>query len=172
MLYQQSEESFSGSSELAAVSSGISDPNDFLVELTGERSARTEFTTPTDAIDDAYEAIRAFEKRGNMILDSTNPLERAAESTAYRTVLNELKSQAMRTDSIGILHCVTHGDLPKFRETTLTIADVVWKLDFVSVTNGTEYRLTMPKNRGGAVVNEEISVVLDEHVTVDNTQSF
>jgi KaiC/GvpD/RAD55 family RecA-like ATPase len=146
--------------------------NEFLVELTGDRSASMEFTTETAGIDDAYEAITAFDEPGTVVVDSTNPLERTDKAPAYRALLNTLKTQVTETGGVGVLHCISHEGNPGFRETTLTLADMVWELDLVSVPSGNEYRLRIPKNRGGKVINDDISLMLGRDVTVDNTQTF
>lgn len=161
-------------SEVRVVYAGDEVPihNEFLVEMTGDRAASMEFTNEVAGIDDAYEGISGFEREGTIVVDSTNPLERTGQSPAYRALLNELKTCATETGSVGILHCIRLDDHPDFRETTLTLADMVWELDLVSVPNGNEYQLRIPKNRGGKVINDDISLVLGTDVVVDNTQTF
>lgn len=146
--------------------------NEFLVELTGDRAASMEFTNEAAGIDGAYEAISTFEDVGNVVIDSTNPLERTGQLPAYRALLNELKTRVTETGGVGVLHCVALDEHPDFRETTLTHADMVWELDLVSTPNGAQYQLRVPKNRGGTVITDDISLILGTHATVDNTQSF
>jgi KaiC/GvpD/RAD55 family RecA-like ATPase len=146
--------------------------NEFLQELTDERSFS--LTTPGDAspLDDVYDAVARVDGRANVIVDSTNPLEATDDAAAYRSVLNALKTRVLDTDGLGVLHCIDHGTPPALRATTLTVADVVWRLEFVSLSNSVEYKLTMPKNRGGDVVTEELSVVLGRDVHVDDTRNI
>lgn len=146
--------------------------NEFLVELTGDRVGEASFVTDTTALDDLYDVISGLDGQRTVVVDSTNPLERLDGGPAYRAVLNEIKAHVIRSGGIGILHCIELDDTPRHRETTLTLADTVWELELESVASGTEYHLRVPKNRGGKVINDPISVVLDTDVTVDNTQSY
>jgi len=146
--------------------------NEFLQELTDERSFSLQTPGDSSPLDDVYDAISRVDGRANVIVDSTNPLETTGDAAAYRSVLNALKTRVLDTGGLGVLHCIDHDTAPDLRATTLTVADVVWRLQFVSLSNGVEYRLTVPKHRGGEVLTEQLSVVLGRDVHIDDTRNI
>lgn len=146
--------------------------NELLGEITGSRSYKPSFTNDETLLDTVYETVQDVDWQANVILDPVNPLEEANNKNAYREVLNELKTAMLETGGIGILHCITLEDAPPFRDLTLTLADVVWDLQLVSLTNKLEYQLTIPKNRGGKPVLDEISLVFDNDLWVDESRNI
>ena len=85
---------------------------------------------------------------------------------------NKFKSKLLETNSLGILHCITLEEAPPLRDITLAISDVVIKLELVSATNELQYQLTIPKNRGGKPLLDEIEVVFDSDVMIDETRNI
>lgn len=146
--------------------------NEFLRQITGSRSYTPSFANDETLLDTVYEILQDLDQQANVVLDPVNPLEETENKDAYREVLNELKSRMLDTGGIGILHCITLDELPPFRDVTLALADVVWELDLVSLTNAMEYQLSIPKNRGGSPVLDEISIVLDNDVWVDESRNI
>lgn len=146
--------------------------NDNLKELTGTRTFTSSFLNHDKLLDQVYENIRDVNEEANVVIDSVNPLEETEQKSSYRGVLNELKSTMLATGGVGILHCIRLQDSPAFRDVTLTLADVVWQLDLVSLTNKMEYQMTIPKNRGGAPVLEETSIVIDSDIWVDESRNI
>lgn len=146
--------------------------NELLGQITGSRSYTPSFTNDGTLLDAVYETIQDIDRQANVILDPVNPLEETDNKDAYREVLNELKTTMLDTGGIGILHCITLEELPPFRDVTLALADIVWELNLVSLTNKMEYQLTIPKNRGGTPVLNEISIVLDNNVWVDESRNI
>lgn len=146
--------------------------NELLGKITGSRSYTPSFTNDGTLLDNVYETVQDVDWQANVILDPVNPLEEADNKNAYREVLNELKTGMLETGGIGILHCITLEDAPHFRDLTLTLADVVWDLKLVSLTNKLEYQMTIPKNRGGKPVLDEISLVFENDVWVDESRNI
>lgn len=146
--------------------------NDFIRQVTGKRIHSVASEEGSESLEGVYEAFDRVSDRANVVLDPTNTLERADEPEAYREVLNRLKSTMLETDGLGVLHCITQEEPPPLRETTLMVADVVWDLELVSMTNGVEYQLIVPKNRGDVPILEEISLVIDPDVWIDDTRAI
>jgi archaellum biogenesis ATPase FlaH len=105
------------------------------------------------------------------ITNTLNPLEETGERNRYVNFLNQFKTHLVNTGSVGILHC-TDLDRPPLRETTLTIADVVWKLDVSVKGNSVESFLQVTKFRGGDPADETIKLDLGEEVAVDTSRDI
>ena len=149
---------------------------DVRVEYAGARhSMDNEFlkaVTGNPALDTVYDVVESVGTGQNVIIDPTNVLEESEQPTAYREVLNRLKSRLLDTGGLGVLHCITEDDPPGLRETTLTIADVVWKLDLTRQSDGFQYQLTIPKNRSGNPILEEISLMIESDIWIDDSRTI
>lgn len=156
--------------EYAGVSATMD--SEFLKKVAGNRTKSLASVAGDTRLDDVYEVLHDVDDQRNVIVDSTNALEHADKPGAYQEVLNELKSTVLDTDSLGILHCITEETSPPLRETTLMIADVVWEVELVSLKNEREYQLTMPKNRRGDPMLEEISLVIESDVWIDDSRNI
>jgi hypothetical protein len=140
-------------------------------KLTGKRTLSNDYSTQSDPLDSVFEQIKKLEGRCNVVLNPTSPLERNAESEKYVAVLNELKRQLMEVGGLGVLHCINQTQNPVLRDTTLTIADVVWAVEHVS--KGEEkYRMKVEKNRGDPVAQDSFELFLNRHVEVDATRNL
>jgi KaiC/GvpD/RAD55 family RecA-like ATPase len=146
--------------------------NEFLKAVTGNRTTTVGSTTGNPALDTVYDVVETVGTEQNVIVDPTNVLEESEQPTAYREVLNRLKSRLLDTGGLGVLHCITEDDPPGLRETTLTIADVVWKLDLTRQHDGFQYQLTIPKNRSGIPILEEISLMIESDIWIDDSRTI
>lgn len=146
--------------------------DEFMRQITGNRIHSIGDETGGASIENVYEVIGRVSDQANVVLDPTNTLERSGEGDAYREMLNELKSTMLQTDGLGILHAIAQEDIPALRETTLMVADVVWELELVSMVNGLEYQLVIPKNRGSTPILEEISLKIDPEVWIDDSRNI
>lgn len=146
--------------------------NEFLRQITGKRTHSLARQDGASAIENAYEVIGQVTECANVVVDPTNPLERAGEPDAYRELLNRLKSTSLETGGLGVLHCIAQDDAPAHRETTLTVADVVWDLELASTMNGLEYQLTVPKHRGRSPILEQIKLKIDPEVWIDDSRTI
>lgn len=146
--------------------------DEFMRKITGTRIHSMGSETGGASIENVYEVIGKVGDTANVVLDPTNTLERSGEADAYREMLNELKSIMLRTGGLGILHAITQEEAPALRETTLLVADVVWELELVSMVNGLEFQLVVPKNRGSSPILEEISLKIDTEVWVDDSRNI
>jgi len=141
-------------------------------EITGGRTLSTDLTDRSTMLDDVCELIRGVDGQTNVVIDATTPLERAGEAKAYQTMLNDLKSQVMKTDALGVLQCADHDDNPTLRERTLAIADVVWTLQPVMKSGEQKYHLKVVKNRASSIVREKIELTLNRFVSIDDTRNI
>lgn len=143
-----------------------------LKEITGTRGYSMSVGTADDVLDTVYETIDQIDRRMNVVIDPVNPLEETDERGSYRDVLNKFKSKLLETESLGVLHCITMDDAPQLRDMTLAISDVVIRIDLVSLTNEMQYKLTIPKNRGGTPMLDETTIKFDKKVWVDDTRNI
>jgi archaellum biogenesis ATPase FlaH len=143
-------------------------------ELTGSRTYTGNSAVKDDPLDDLYDLIESIDGSVNVIVDPANPLERGDSRQAYNETLSFLSLRLEETDSIGILLCHASDPQPPFRDLTLIVADVVWELDIVSTAkDNIEYKLRVPKNRGGDVITEDLSLdIRRRSVTVDDSRAI
>ncbi len=98
----------------------------------------------------------------NLVVDPVNPLERSQSRTDYQNLLSKVAERLLDTRSLGLLHCTLLEEPPTFRETTLTMADVVWELDIVAGRRkDLDIQTRIPKNRGGEAVLEELTLLVE-----------
>lgn len=146
---------------------------EFVRQLTGKRADSLSGPDDFAVLDETYEAIAGVgDSRSTVVIDPVNPLEHTGERGAYRETLNALKSTVLRTDGVGVVHCLDADRTPAMRDITLNVADVVWKLAVGSDATTREYQLTIPKNRGGPTVLDPISLVMDAEVSVDESRNI
>lgn len=121
-------------------------------------------------IDNATRLVRELPESSNLIVDVADPLEEA-DSTRYRSFLNELQTHMVNTGSIAVLHAM-HGDPPANRGLTEHMADVVF--DLRTDTDGSQIvnRLAVPKFRGGSALEETIKLQLTDGVTIDTSRDI
>lgn len=142
--------------------------------LTGSRIHTINTSERDTLLDDINEVLDTIGDSVNVIIDPANPLERGESRTAYQNLLKSLSTTLIETNSIGLLHCTRLETPPLFRETTLTVADVVWELDVVSGRkNDLEIQTRIPKNRGGDAVLEKITLVIEgDTVYTDDSRNI
>lgn len=159
--------------EVVSAKEKLNMDSEMVKKITGERSLSSRLTTEqTTPLDEVYEHVTSLDRQMNVVCDPMNALERSGKVTKYQTVLNELKDRLMQTNGLGILHCIRRDDKPRLRETTLTIADIVWTLEHVSKSKEQKYYLTVSKNRGESVVREKIELYLGRTTRIDDTRNI
>lgn len=124
-----------------------------------------------EPLDQANRLFRALPEGANLIVDTTNPLE-TDEPPRYRSFLNELRSHMVSTGSVAFLHCLDGHSIPRNRDTTEHMADIIF--DLTTTVRGTDMvnRLSVPKFRGGRALTETIKLDLAERVAVDTSRDI
>lgn len=120
-----------------------------------------------------HQVLSETDEDWNVFIDTTNPLEETADGIQYTRLLNGLKEYLIETGNIALLHCTEYnGSVPRHRETTLTISDIVMELE--TVEEGTELKnlLSVPKCRRMESVDEVIKLELGETVAVDTSKNI
>ena len=143
----------------------------FAKELTGSATHAMD-SDQREIVDRTYELIQQVDTEMNVIIDPTNPLEETQHKSLYRELLNELKSVMHETDNVGVLHCLTGGERPPFRDLTLNIADIVLQLKLASLNDKLEYQVTIPKNRNDGPMLDTLSIRMDERIWVDESRNI
>lgn len=160
--------------QVVSVGSNVSMDGELLRELTGSRTYTGNTALKDDPLDELYDLIEAVDRPSNVIVDPTNPFERGDSRDAYNEVLSKLCVKMQELDGLGVLHNPTTDTVPPFRDMTLTVVDVVWQLNVVSTSkDNIEYKLRVPKNRGGEVITEDLSLDLGpQNVLVDDSRAI
>ena len=122
-------------------------------------------------IDNAAKLVSALPDSSNLIVDPVDVLERE-DYDRYRNFLNELQNHMDNTNGLAILHCLDGQDVPKGRDTTRYMADVVFDLTTHVGADSIENRLTIPKFRGGRALNEVVKLELSEQVAIDTSRDI
>ena len=119
----------------------------------------------------ALNGLSELPEGGTLIVDSAGPLE-AADGPAYRSFLNDLETRVTDAGAIAVIHALKSDTQGQNRILTEQMADVVFDLR-TSVT-GTEIinRLTVPKFRGGAALEEPVKLRLTDTVSVDTSRDI
>ncbi|MFW6448424.1 MAG: RAD55 family ATPase [Halobacteriota archaeon] len=131
---------------------------------TGEPTIRE--LTGAEVLDQANRAIGRLSEDTTLIIDPLDPIEER-ELSRFVTFINDLQTHLQNTGAFAVLHCLDDGVPPDNRKYTLNAADVVFDLN-VEVRGSTLVnRLTVPKNRGGVPITEEIKLELVDEVAVD-----
>lgn len=143
-------------------------------ELTGSRAYTGNSAVKDDPLDDLYELIETIDEPINVIIDPMSPLERGDSRQAYSETLSFLSLKLEETESLGVLLCHTSDPQPPFRDLTLIVADVIWELDLVSTAKeNIEYQLRVPKNRGGDIITEDLSLDIQRRdVRIDDSRAI
>ena len=136
---------------------------------TGDPTVRD--VTGEAPLDNATKLISALPDNSNLIIDPVDVLERQ-ESTRYRNFLNELQNHVYNTGSLGLLHCLDGRDVPKLRDTTEHMADIVFQLDTSMKGDRIENHLAVPKFRGGQALSELIKLELSDEVEIDTSRDI
>ncbi|MFP4625151.1 MAG: RAD55 family ATPase [Natronomonas sp.] len=122
-------------------------------------------------LDHATKLVSTLPESANLIIDPADVLERQ-EPARYRNFMNELQNQVSNTNGLAVLHCLDGRDVPRLRDTTEYMADVVFDLDTRTNGDRIENRLTIPKFRGGRAIAEVIKLELGDHVGIDTSRDI
>ena len=122
-------------------------------------------------LDDTHHQIRALPDQSNLIIDPIDPLERA-EHSRYQRFLNTLQTHMVNTESLAFLHSLDGNTVPKGRDMTEYIADVVFHLSTSVQGDAIVNRLSVPKFRGGRALEEPIKLNLSDRVSIDTSRDI
>jgi KaiC/GvpD/RAD55 family RecA-like ATPase len=122
-------------------------------------------------LDSAHSLVRDLPEGANLIVDVMDPLERR-DASRYRGFLNELQTHLMNTKGLAVLHAMRGSDVPKNRDMTKHMADVVFDLRTSIDGAEIENRLAVPKFRGGSALEETIKLKLTEEVSIDTSRDI
>lgn len=139
------------------------------LEHTSAGDVRAKHIGVDQPVKNMYHILEQIETDRHVIVDTINPLE-AKGYSEYADLVNGLKDYLIDTDRIALSHCTT-GTPPALREVTLTMADIVFKLEFTDDVS-TENRVTVPKYRCKEAVDEVIKLGLGQDVSVDTTRNI
>jgi KaiC/GvpD/RAD55 family RecA-like ATPase len=118
------------------------------------------------------EAIADMTGERHVIVDPMTPVEANTSIGQYVDLLNGLKDYLLDSGCIALLYCTEQETVPDRRETTLTMADVVWELEVVVESKGVETRLTVPKYRSRRAIDEVIKLDLGQKAVVDASKNI
>jgi hypothetical protein len=136
---------------------------------TGDPTVRQ--VTGDAPIDNAAKLVSALPDASNLIVDPVDVLERE-DHDRYRNFLNELQNHMANTEGLAILHCLDGRDVPKGRDTTRYMADLVFDLTTHVGADSIENRLSIPKYRGGKALSEVIKLELSQEIDIDTSRDI
>lgn len=122
-------------------------------------------------LDNATKLVSALPDSSNLIVDPMDVLERQ-EPPRFRNFMNDLQNHIYNTDSLAMLHCLDGFDVPRMRDTTMHMADVVFQLETRMKGDNVENRLAVPKFRGGRALTDVIKLELTEKVAIDTSRDI
>jgi len=126
----------------------------------------------TDApLDNGRRLVRNVAEAETLVIDPVDALERT-ERTRYETFLSELQNHMHNTGSVAILHALGGTHPPELRDTTLHMADVVFRLNTNISGSDVENALAVPKFRGGRAPDETIKLNLRDRVAIDTSRDI
>jgi KaiC/GvpD/RAD55 family RecA-like ATPase len=118
-----------------------------------------------------HKALQDAEQDRHVIVDTMNPMEKVDHESRYVDLLNGLKDYLLDRERVAVCHCTRHGDPPRLREATLTVADMVWKLDTTVEKQGIENTLVVPKHRSREAIDDVIKLDLGQEAAVDASRN-
>lgn len=116
--------------------------------------------------------VELVDWQANIVVDTVNALEDVDDHERYVNFLNELEKHLESTGSIGVLVASKVDPLPRCREFTLTVADLVWELRSEVQRVTVEHDLMVRKFRGGDLPEQTIKLRLDAEVGVDTSRDI
>jgi len=154
---------------LDRTSDAVSNSIDAASAPTGDPTVRD--VTGDAPLDNASKLVAALPETSNLIVDPVDVLERH-DPPRYRNFLNELQNHIHNTDSLAVLHCLDGHDVPKLRDTTEHMADVVFQLETELNGDRIENRLAVPKFRGGRALSDVIKLELSSTIDIDTSRDI
>lgn len=127
--------------------------------------------TTGDPLDEMNRLVHTIPEETNLIIDPIDVLEHR-DRTRYTGFLNDLQTHMTNTESVAVLHCLSGRSVPKNRDTTRYVADIVFDLQTTVDGSEIENRLSVPKFRGGSAPPETIKLRLSDTVTVDTSRDI
>lgn len=137
--------------------------------MTGDPTVRD--VTGDAPLDNASRLIAALPESSNLVVDPVDVLERH-DPPRYRNFLNELQNHVYNTDSLAVLHCLDGSDVPKLRDTTEHMADIVFQLETQIKGDRIVNRLAVPKFRGGQALSDVIKLDLSSSIDIDTSRDI
>lgn len=154
---------------LDRTSDAVGNSIDAAPTATGDPTVRD--VTGDAPLDNASRLIAALPDSSNLIVDPADVLERH-DPPRYRNFLNELQNHIYNTDSLAVLHCLDGTDVPRLRDTTEHMADVVFQLETRIKGDRVENRLAVPKFRGGRALSDVIKLELSSTIDIDTSRDI
>lgn len=154
---------------LDRTSDAVTNSLDAAPAATGDPTVRD--VTGDAPLDNASKLVAALPESSNLIVDPTDVLERH-DPPRYRNFLNELQNHIYNTGSLAVLHCLDGQDVPKLRDTTEHMADVVFQLETTVKGDRVENRLAVPKFRGGRALSDVIKLDLAATIDIDTSRDI
>lgn len=154
---------------LDRTSDAVTNSLDAAPSATGDPTVRD--VTGDAPLDNASKLVAALPESSNLIIDPVDVLERH-DPPRYRNFLNELQNHIYNTGGLAVLHCLDGHDVPKLRDTTEHMADVVFQLETTVKGDRVENRLAVPKFRGGRALSDVIKLDLAAKIDIDTSRDI
>ena len=119
------------------------------------------------------DVVELVDGRANVVFDRVNTFETAADIGRYIKFLNKLKTHLSNIGGVGVLlRTRTEGDSHPARRHTLTVADLVWRLETRVAGDAVETVLQVRKFRSAELPDETVKLHLGPEVRVDTSRNI
>lgn len=125
----------------------------------------------SQVLDQAKRAVGMLGEENGLIIDPVDPMEER-DASRYGGFLNGLQTHLQNTKGYAVLHCLADEHSPVNRRMTLHAADIIFNLETDVRGSNLINRLTVPKNRSGRAISEEIKLELVDSVAVDTSRDI
>lgn len=136
-----------------------------------EETPDVRYVSSDSPLDDGRRLFRNVGENETLIIDPIDTFERT-ERTRYETFLSELQNHMHNTGSVAVLHGLRGTHVSDFRDTTIHIGDVAFRLRTTISGSDVENTLAVPKFRGGRALDETIKLNLGERVGIDTSRDI
>ncbi|QLC32660.1 transcriptional regulator [Halarchaeum sp. CBA1220] len=122
-------------------------------------------------LDNARRLVRNTGEDETLVIDPVDALERT-ERARYETFLSELQNHMHNTGGVAVLHALRGSHVPELRDSTIHMADVVFRLETTVKGSDVENTLSVPKFRSGSALDETVKLNLGDRVTIDTSRDI
>jgi len=122
-------------------------------------------------LDSASTRIELIPEDSLAVVDTVNVIEQCGYDR-YRRFLNQLKTHMVNTNGIAILYALEGHSIPKNRDVTLNISDMVFDLQTYIEGGEVINELAIPKFLGGTPIDATLQLELSNEVAIDTSRDI
>lgn len=115
-----------------------------------------------------------LKKGQDSIVDVLNPIEDTVDPRTYGDFMNDPTERLADSDGVGYLHAYRSNEQTRQRQSTLDVADFVWRLVPVESHGEINYILKIPKTNGLDLSAKDrcLGIQVGQDVDIDRTRNI